>query len=351
MPAAFGWSNPHRAHASKSIRIDAHGLGAPVETTRFLSLPGYTLSGWADGLYRLGVRARLDRLIRDRNIQLVHAHTERAGICAVAAARAHRLPSVVTLHGISTAPQLVDSAAKRGRIRACLNDASRVVLVGEPLRQHYRALAGHDTTFRVVPNGFFLHGSERHVRGRWGQTVRFVSVSNLDEGKGIDLNLQAFARLKAAAGRWTYCVIGDGPLRGDLERMSADLGLADRVAFLGALPHDRAMERLAQADVFVLPSYREAFGVAYIEAMASGLLAVGVEGQGPDAFITHEVSGLLVKPKDPVSLSQTLALILERPDQMQHIADEGCRSVRAEFTWSRHADKLTAVFEEAVGVA
>jgi glycosyltransferase involved in cell wall biosynthesis len=115
------------------------------------------------------------------------------------------------------------------------------------------------------------------------------------------------------------------------------------------MPHDAAMRVLAQANVFVLPSYREAFGIAYLEAMALGLLAIGVSGQGPEAFITHERTGLLVRPNDVESLVATMGAVLDNAGEMRRIATAGQRLVRVQFTWATHAQKLMAVYREALG--
>ena len=348
IPRVAATLNVHWSHAGESPRFDQSRSGMPIEVRRYFSIPRYMFSAYADGLYRLGVAGRLRQLIRERRIDVVHAHTERTGIAAVSIARECGVPSVVTLHGISTAPQLLDTSAKRERLRECLTGAARVVLVGEPLRRYFAPLADGDSNFRVVPNGFFVHGVTRTPRPADG-ALRLVSVSNLEEGKGIDLNLRALARLDAAGlSRWTYAIVGDGADRQMLQSLSRELKIHDRVTFHGALAHDAAMQVLAANDVFSLPSYREAFGVAYLEAMACGLLTIGVEGQGPSAFISHGHTGLLVQPHDADALLHALKLAIESPDVASRIAAAGQARVRQNFTWDRHAEKLSVVYDEAV---
>ena len=180
--------------------------------------------------------------------------------------------------------------------------------------------------------------------------MRWISVSNLHEGKGIDLTLRALARLQQEGlENWTYEIVGGGAERARLDAMTDALGLRDKVIFHGKLPHDQAMRLLAQADVFVLPSYREAFGIAYLEAMAMGLLAIAVSGQGPEAFIAHRRTGLLVRPDDSEALFMAMKTVLENGPEMRRIAAAGQRLVRTEFTWPRHAEKLMAVYREALG--
>jgi glycosyltransferase involved in cell wall biosynthesis len=338
-----GWQ-----HAAARPASDTLTRAQRVETIRFPSIPRYVLSEYADALYRRATGGRIARAIHEERPDVVHAHTERAGYAAVAAARELGVPSAVTLHGINTAPQLLDTAGKRARLRDTLRHAGRVVLVGEPLRAHFAPLAGGDANFRVVPNGFFLHGTAVANPFRY-PTLRFVSVSKLAEGKGVDLTLRALSRLDESGVRdWTCAVAGDGPERGHLESLSRTLGLADRVTFAGDLPHDRALALLPDADVFVLPSYREAFGVAYLEAMASGLLTIGVQGQGPSAFITDDKTGLLVEPRSVDAVYQAIRRVSADRDRMAAIARAGRAHASAEFTWARHAARLATVLEEAV---
>ena len=177
--------------------------------------------------------------------------------------------------------------------------------------------------------------------------VHLVSVSNLLEGKGIDLNLEALSRLDRDGIRnWTYKIIGDGAQRGRLQRLVHEYGLESRVEFAGARLHAEIPRYLCEADVFVLPSYREAFGIAYLEAMAAGLLVVGVRGQGPSAFIEHGVSGLLVPPHDVEALTNQLSAIMRDVESFRGIASSASRVAAERFSWSRHAEMVTAIYRE-----
>lgn len=350
IPRRLAARNLEWAHTRAPIERESFGSGIHIDVIRYPSLPRYVLSRVVDALYRRRIGGRIRRLIKERKVQLVHAHTEGAGSAAVEVAWTCQVPAVITLHGISTAPQLLNSAAKRERLRRTLAVADRVILVGEPLRSYFAPLGGGDENFRIVPNGFFLpESTERSDADSRRDVLRFISVSNLDEGKGIDLNLRALARLRSVGhDNWVYSVVGEGTERAELEAMTDGLGLRDKVTFHGALPHDRALQQLADADVFVLPSYREAFGVAYLEAMASGLFTIGVSGQGPEAFITSGETGMLVKPNDVDSLFDAMRMPIENRPKTQRVAAAGKRFVRSEFTWAEHAEKLMVVYREAL---
>lgn len=347
-PRVFGlvhpdWNRP-------PLRTAMFDPALKLHVAQFPSIPRSYWNEFSGPLFRAGTRTLIVQLARQMTPHIIHAHTEVAGYSVLPIAHELRVPLVITLHGINPERRLLDTEWKRRRMRKALLDAARVVLVGEPLRAYFGGLAGRDDNFRVVPNGFAVPDRCADPRPEgWGTTLRWISVSNLHEGKGIDLTLQALAKLlRAGLANWSYEVVGGGAERTRLEAMTDGLGLRDKVIFHGKLPHDRAMHLLAQADVFVLPSYREAFGVAYLEAMALGLLAVGVSGQGPEAFIAHGKTGLLVRANDSESVFVTMKTVLENGPAMRRIAAAGQRLVRSEFTWARHAEKLVAMYQDAL---
>lgn len=326
---------------------ETHAASLGLEQVSYPSIPRNYLRTLSDRAIEWRVRPAIERAAQSFKPDVILAHTELIGRAAVAARSATSIPAAIVLHGINTAPRLNTPAQLRA-VGKALAAADRIVLVGEPLRDHFTPIAGRTDHFRIVQNGFRLPSAETcGEREAWGGPLRFISVSNLHEGKGIDLNLQALGKLhRQGQSGWTYTIVGDGRERPSLEAMARELGIAAQVHFAGAVGHDAVYACLAKADVFVLPSYREAFGVAYLEAMACGLLAIGVRGQGPSAFIRDGETGLLVGPKDAGDLTACLKKIFENPAGMQAIAAKGRDFVRSEFTWQHHAEKMIGVLSE-----
>lgn len=317
---------------------------------RHLSVPRGLAWRTSEALHDHAVANRLATLVQAVGAELIHAHTEGEAAVAVRIGRELGLPVVVTLHGLNLGRRHLGNPARRSRFGAALAAADRVILVGEPLRPMFRETAQGDGNFRVVFNGAAMpHPAPAPRAFQAGEPIRFVAVANLNEGKGHEVALRALGQAEAAGfGAWTFTIAGDGPERAALERLSVDLGLASKVRFLGPVPHDRVFEVLDQSDVFLLPSWREAFGVAYLEAMASGLLAVGVRGEGPEAFVRHGETGLLAAPRDAADLGRLLLrLATERPWGAV-MAAKGQAEVRARFTWDAHARALRAVYAEAM---
>ena len=138
---------------------------------------------------------------------------------------------------------------------------------------------------------------------------RFVFVGSLYELKNVDVTLRALH--KAMAGKdFTFDIVGSGAEYDNLRRLVDELGLGDHVVFHGKLKRDDAQEVVRNADCFVMVSSREAFGLAYVEAMAKGCIVIGTIGQGIDGIVTHGENGFLCKARDVDELAEVINQIV-----------------------------------------
>ncbi|MDQ0458003.1 glycosyltransferase [Rhizobium paknamense] len=190
-------------------------------------------------------------------------------------------------------------------------------------------------------------------RDRQGDILQLISVCRLAEKKGIEFSLRALGQLTTARPEldWRYTIIGDGPLRGELEKLSADLGIAERVQFLGSQPHKVVKNWLARAHVFVLPSVTaqngdvEGIPVALMEAMAAGLTVVSTRHSGIPELIEHGVGGFLSPERDVEALAANLAWIIEHPGECRQIAVAARRKIETDFNDTVLNDQLAARLE------
>ncbi len=146
-----------------------------------------------------------------------------------------------------------------------------------------------------------------------------------------------------------YVVIGDGPQREPLERLAVTLGLQDRVTFTGQLPHAEALEQARACSLFVMPSVDEAFGVAYVEAMAGSLPAIGALGEPGPAEITRLGDGLrLVPPGDVGMLAEAIDVLTADPRFLDELGRRARATVERSFTWEACGRATVAAYEEAL---
>jgi rhamnosyl/mannosyltransferase len=174
-------------------------------------------------------------------------------------------------------------------------------------------------------------------------TVLFVG--RLVEYKGVDVLLRALAGVEHARA----VLVGDGPRRAALEELTADLGLAERVAFAGEVSDERMAELYAACDLFVLPSVTraEAFGVVQLEAMAAGKAVVSTAVPTGVPWVNqHERTGLIVPPGDVPALRAAIQRLLADPALRERMGREGRARVARDFTPARMIDQMLALYRE-----
>ena len=247
-------------------------------------------------------------------------------------------------HGVD--PFLIESSSFENcayLTQKMVKASERVVLVGNALKDHARSLNIPQNRICVVPNGCNLpkpdsvSDSQRPLHSK----RRLISVSNLVSLKGIDFNLRALARIQVECPKldWEYIIIGDGPSREHLRKLSVSLGVFARVRFLGRLPYEETMNQICTADVFSLPSWGEAFGIVYLEAMARVRPVIGCLQNGAEDIITHNKEGLLVNPKDEEALTEALKTLLTDPELCRVMGNLG-RQTSKRFSWDANARTL-----------
>lgn len=323
--------------------------GFPIAVCRFLSVPRNRLRWISNFFLKKATISACCKMAAVSKPQLIHVHGELLAVAALKAAQLLELPVVVTVHGAETNRRYWKASGHL--IYKTLSAVDRLVIVGEPLRAFFKKWTSHADHFRCVPNGFRVSRAVLEFqKAPWREVLQFISVSNLnDEAKSIDIVLSALAEAKKQGfTNWRYTIVGEGCLRPTLEALAASLDIAKQVVFVGNCSHPEVYERLMMADIFCLPSCPEAFGIAHLEAMAFGLLTIGAKGQGPETFITHNQTGLLVPPKEVTALAALLVKLSKDRPAMEAVAKRGREFACAHFTWANHAKLLTAVYKELV---
>lgn len=136
----------------------------------------------------------------------------------------------------------------------------------------------------------------------------FVYVGSLLKLKNIDIAMKALSEYYRGRS-FTFDIVGDGPEMASLKALANDLGVENNVVFHGRLPRDKAQTFVEKAQVFVMVSSPEAFGLVYVEAMAKGCIPVAAVGQGADGFVLDGENGFLCTPKDVDALKSVIKKI------------------------------------------
>jgi glycosyltransferase involved in cell wall biosynthesis len=219
-----------------------------------------------------------------------------------------------------------------------------LTVVSRALAKEVRKLGGEPDRIRVVPMGVDLQ--QRFVPGcprPRGRTLIFAG--RLVEKKGVSVLLEAMAQLQAEAPDCRLLIAGTGPLRPALETRAADLGIADRVEFLGSYRNHDLPALLRRGDIAVYPFLRaaggdqEGLGLVMVEAMGCGLPVVAGDLPAVHDVIEDQHTGLLVTPGDPAALGRTLLRLLDDAELAERLSQAGRAYALERFDWQVIADR------------
>jgi teichuronic acid biosynthesis glycosyltransferase TuaC len=323
--------------------------GLPVSYVSFVSPPRpRAYANW--GAWAAPPLGRaLHRLRRTFPFELVHAHNAVPAAEAVRRARVD-VPLVVSVHGgdvlhtAAAAPR--GSAAGVEAVARGLGAARLTLANSQGIAELCRAHGAGEV--RVVHLGADLLDAPRPPR-REGSPPTLVTVGHLVARKRHADVLRALAVLERRHPTLRYEIVGDGPERVALEGLAARLGVSDRVDLRGQLTPAQAVARARTGTLFVMPSTEEAFGVAYIEAMAGGVPAIGCRGEpGPEEIAAAGDGFVLVPPGDIERLTQRIDELLSDPHRLREAGLRARACVAASFTWERCGRQTLAAYEHAL---
>ena len=285
------------------------------------------------------------RLHREKPFDIVHAHMlPRDGHAGLLVARALHVPLALTVHGTDIFHYFMPGKEPWARNQMIAAEADALMAVSSLLMSRVAPYRGEGKISRIVPNGVDLS----LVPQKTSNTSRAViSVGTLKARKCMDRTLEAFARLAAEYPDARLTIVGIGEMEGQLKARIAELNLGDRVEMTGGLPHEQVLERMAQSDLFVLPSWGEGYGIVYIEAMAAGCISVGALGEGIEDTITDGENGFLVPAGDIDAIERVMRNVFENREQYAALRQKGQCDAR-QLTWARNAETVEAIYQETI---
>lgn len=293
----------HKPYVKGSVRRD----GVPVFYTRYPALPRRALYATVAPAIALSSREAFRRACALTGARFVHVHDLYPSGAAARRLCAHAgMPYVLTVHGLDLYSNL-EHPRWRSEIQAAAAAAQVIICVSSALARDCVAELGVDPSrVLVVPNTYDVSRFSYVPREPHGGPVRLVSVGRLSPEKGHDLLVRAVAELVSGGMDVELAIVGDGPERSRLEQLAETLGVRASIRFEGTVLGDELGAHLARADLFVLPSRSEGFGVVLIEALATGLPVVATRSGGPEDIVTAE-DGVLVARDDASALARGIA--------------------------------------------
>jgi glycosyltransferase involved in cell wall biosynthesis len=261
--------------------------------------------------------------------------------------RLQRTPLVITAHSDTGTGGWASRVYARSLTRATLRPADRVVALTELERGRLQSLGVDPERLAVIPNGIDLaEFPTARAAASHDRPFVFLYIGRLyPEQKGLATLIEAFASLPRQPGAQLRLVGEDWGGLSIVRDLARTRGVGDSVVTTGTLSRSELLRELARADVLVLPSRFEPFGIVLLEAMAAGLPIVASRVGGIPEIVLDGETGLLVPPDRPAALATALQQLRNDPALGRQLGAAGRRRVE-QFSWERIAPKFLALFEE-----
>lgn len=321
-----------------------------IESGNYLSIPRNFYKSISIFFYRKILLPKIKDHILKFEPRVIHCHDNLSAFIILPFAKKMDIPVCLTIHGIDTSKQLNNKYMRRIN-KKIYNEVDSLFVVGKTIIKDIRCknILENQKKLYFIPNGIKKIRYKKRKKIDLN-SLKFISVSNLEEGKGIDLNIKALSLFnkKFPFYNWTYKIIGDGSQKNNIKNLIKKEGLQNKITIKGLCNEDEVFKNLETSDVFMLPSYREAFGVAYLEAMSYGLITMGVIEQGPSHFIKDKVTGFLIKPNSYKAIEKFILFVKNNMIDAKKIAERGSIYVQKNFTWNIHSEKLIKHYEDLI---
>ena len=305
----------------------------------------------------------VNKLLPSLKPDVIHTHHPiLLGQAAAKKAEELNLPLVFTFHTqyreythYFPLPQEAIQSFLKDTIETWLKDFMRqcqhIVIPSESMREILVRDYGLQDRFTVIPTGIDLepfrnsNGSALRARMGWKDDKVLISTGRLEKEKNWPVLLKAAQKVLEKYHDLRVVIIGDGTDKNELEELTQELGIAERVTFTGLLPFDEVILHLKAADVFGFASVTETQGLVTMEAMAAGLPVVAVDASGTRDILEDGKQGYLV-PDDSDALAQSLIRLFDNPKNMKKFSANALK--RAEtFNVKNCTRQLVDVYKQA----
>jgi glycosyltransferase involved in cell wall biosynthesis len=282
--------------------------GAQIELLRSRGVEVHSLTNFGSNPYfsPRGL-SRLWGLLRTLDPQIVHAHTIPSALAAKFFQMHLGFDLVTSVHN---GPRLKN---------LLLGVGDRIICVSAAVEHSMRRFPISARKLKTVRNGPLGSPRRPRVRSARSETSRqsplIVTLAGLHTYKGIEDLIEAFAIARRSIPDISMCILGEGPERANLQKKVDLLGCGDRIHFLGFVNDPRIY--LAKAAIFVLPSHREAFGLALAEAREAGCAVVATNVGGIPEVLEQGRRGILLPAKNPIELGRVVVELLSNPAMLR----------------------------------
>lgn len=254
------------------------------------------------------------------------------------------LSTASVLHEVVQLLRLPLDVARKALFERTLQYADRLVAVNEETKHYYEKFVP-ESRIEVIPHGVDLNHYQYSPRS---DELELLTVGRLISRKGIGDLLVAMQEVVEKFPTAHLRIVGDGPLRNDLERRAADLNVEESVTFHGRVPETDLLRHYREARAFVHPSHSEGFPHVRLEAMASGCPVIGTDVTGARELTRNSIEGLVVPVNQPDHLAEAMISLLKDKSLASEMGRNARERVEERHDWSDIADQYATLYREVL---
>jgi colanic acid/amylovoran biosynthesis glycosyltransferase len=291
-------------------------------------------------------------LHRSRSYDIIHCHFGMNGVKAALFKEIGAIQGrlITVFHGFDMTlylQQVGDRVYDR-----LLATADLLMPISKLWQQKLIELGGDEKKIVVHHMGIDCRRFIFQVRKPSDRTVRILTIARLVEKKGVEYGIRAIAKLGQKFPNLEYQIVGDGPLKQNLQELIQELQIGNNVKLLGWKQQQEIAEILAQTHIFMAPSVTsqdgdgEGIPVVLMEAMACGMPIVSTMHSGIPELVEHGVSGFLVAERDVDALAEKLSYLIQNPETWEKIGAAGRAYVEKYYNISRLNEQLVDTYRQ-----
>lgn len=312
----------------------------------------------ARGLGYVAAAPALRRLVEELRPDLVNTHYATGyGTLAHLALTGSSVPNLLSVWGADVYDVPLKSRAHELVVRGNLESATAIASTSRAMARQTRRWCGDEKQIFLTPFGidldaFPLRAEPGTLESQDGEVV-VGTVKTLHPKYGVDTLIESFALARATRPWLRLEIYGDGPQRAELEELVTRLGQDDAVRLHGAVPHDQVPAAMRSLDVYVALSRldSESFGVAILEASASGVPVVVSDASGPAEVTVDEVTGFVVPREDPQAAAEAIGRLVDDPGLRRRMGLAGRAHVEQVYTWQASVDSMLDAYRGTLALA
>lgn len=292
-------------------------------------------------LFLRGAAAYLDDT--DDSYRLIHLHDAFISFGAVMLGKYLHIPMMVTMHSMNSGESwLIDNVR-----RYLVNNAERILCVSDFIRNEILRRFNFEDESRLLTVHNSVNLTIRKRKAPISSNGEIVFCGRLEEVKGIDLLIRAVSLLpQPYKERVRLTIIGTGSMEEPLKYLCEELHMQEQTKFTGLIPQAEVFRYYEQAMCVVLPSRKEAFSTAALEAMSIGCCVVASDVGGFTELIRDGENGFLFETENAQELAGKLAYVFEHTKAVNEAAGRAQLKISREYLWENTARKISDIYEE-----